>query len=309
MSLVTTLRDQQLGALGETDIDALSPWLARKLMDDINAVGQEVYAKGPAQWWREVEKGDTLLAPVTLSSVTVTANSKALSAAGLTTRMHGATVQCSGQSTQNRIFQTGALTWEFLFPHTGTTAANATLTVYHDCLNLTDSVLRIIRPVLIRGVWELQPVESPADLQMAAWYRYPSHNDFLPRGYPVSGWDRQSATPTHYYVDSTQLYGGSYVPQIRVNPLPDAQYSLSWLQRDKFSKIESWNDTRTTIVPHEFNESVLIPLLLARLTRLGNFQGNVEETIRQATVATELLATLSEVQEQKDVVVDVSNQW
>lgn len=307
MALITDLRLQQLGAIGETDYAAISPWLQAKLLNDLNSVCEEIYGLGPAQWWAEYQAGETILAPVTLTGMTVTNGLKTFSGSGLTSRMHGATVQVSGQSTQNRIFQTGASTWELLMPHQGTTTSSAQITVYHDCLNLTDTTLRVIRPVMIEGLWELLPVDSAADLRQPAWYRYPSHNIVpMGSGYPATGWDRQAATPTQYYVDNTQLYGGAFIPQLRLNPLPDATYQISWQERQKFSKVADWTDTRSYIIPHAYHESVLIPLLLEKLMRMPSFMGDKDTAAADAAKARTVLAALSDVQEERDVMISVA---
>lgn len=309
MSLITDIRYQQLGQLGETDPTALSPWLLQKLLDDCNRVGQHLFLNGPAQWWAEEPRGESIAAPVTVSSVTLTAGSKVVSAAGLTSSMHGCTVQCSGQNTQNRVFQTGASTYGLLMPHNGGTVSNGTMTVWNDCINLTDSSLVIIRPVMLAGLWELLPATNQGDLQSSPWRTFWSHEPQPRGGYPVSGYDRQAATPRQYLVDNSQLYDGGFVPQIRLNPMPDAQYQINWQQRRKFTKITAWTDTRTHIIPADYTESVYIPLVLERLVSLPQFQGSKDAVMADADDARTIMQALSDVQEERDIFVETRGAW
>jgi hypothetical protein len=312
MAIVQDCRTLILDALGESSITDLRAGLQARLLVDLNAVMQEIYGMNPGKWWAEKENGETLLAPVTLSSMTVTAASKSFSGSGLTARMHGCTVSVSGQTTQNRIFQTGASTWEFLMPHDGSTASNATITVYHDCLNLPDASMQIIRPVILERFWELLPVDDSSGLRLPSWVVFPSHDTFSSdSSYPANGWDRSYGTPSHYYVDKAQLYGGTWVLQIRVNPMPNVAYQLRWREKATFTAIASFADTRTVLIPKSYEASILYPLIYERLMDLPNFQLDKQVTADRALGARRMLAELSHTQTPSDVFINSSeaNSW
>lgn len=309
MALVEDIRTAMMEAIGERTFASIPAERQAVLLTKLNATCQKIYGLSPGSWWNEGPAGDLLLAPVTLSSMTVTQGSRDFSGSGLTSRMNGCTVMVSGQAMQNRIFEVGSGTWKFLVPHEGSTVANATITVYHDCLNLTDTAITITRPVMMAGRWELLPVKTAAELQLPGYFISTHNSRPSGSGYPVSGWDRQAATPQFYYVDGAQLYGGSYVTQIRVNPMPDVQYPITWFQRDKFTRITSWSDTRTTIIPHDYHDSVLIPLLKASLMQLPGFQGSKDDAVEDAAEAMRMLAELSRPQELMDVYVEVGDNW
>lgn len=297
-SLIESIRDQQFLALGE-DISSIEAALLARLLNDLNAVGQALYTQGPGSWWGEGPQGDRLRAPTSLSSVTSTDGSKTIACASFAAWMNGCTVNFNGE--WNRIFQTGASTWELLIPANVTTAAGS-LIVYHDCLNLTDTSIALSR-VILDGYGELANANNVADLEQTLC-RSVSFG-IPPAQYLPSWWwgglDRQIDIPRQYAIDGTQLYGGSWVTQIRVNPLPDKSFAIHWTQREKFAKVTSWADTRTSIVPHDYHESVFLPLVLEKLLKHPSFEGDKDEIRTDAARAREIMETLSKPQQDRKV--------
>jgi hypothetical protein len=301
MSLIGNIRARQLSQIGidHTNIASTPDIPAAQLqalMADINAVGQYVFTHGPGAWWGEGPAGDRLKAPTTLT-VGTTADSKTITGSFLT-YMHGCTVRLAGE--WNRIFQTGVSTWQLMIPAVATNAS-ASMVVYHDCLNLTDTSI-VISHVMLDGYGYLQPANSLADLEVPLWYGFSPHAGSQPQ-LSYSAWtvERQVDIPRQFAIDGTQLYGGSYVTQIRFNPLPNSAYALHWMQREKFSKVTAWSDSRTTIVPHDYTESVFIPLVLERLLGHPAFEGDKDVIREQANLARDIMQTLSRPQERRDV--------
>lgn len=302
-TLILEIRAQQLSQIGidhDEPIDPdMPPAQLKRLMNDINAVGQWLFLNAPASWFHEKPKGSRFRAPQTLSSVTTTDGSKVIACVSFAEYMHGCTVRLFDE--WNRIFQTGASTWELMIPANQTTAAG-TLTLYHDCLNLTDASIAINR-VILDDYWELQPANNVADLEIPFWNSLTTTVTPPQVAYGPFGRDRQIDTPRQYGLESSQLYGGSYVPLLRVNPLPNSAYPLHWQERQKFTKVASWDDSRTTIVPHEYHESIFMPLVLERLALDPGFQGDKASLVAQGNQARADLAILSAPQ-RKPVRVD-----
>lgn len=301
MSVIGDVRARQLSQIGidHSNISSLPDIPAAQiqaLMADINAVGQYVYTAGPGAWWGEGPAGDRIKAPATLT-VGTTADSKTVTGSFLT-YMHGCTVYLAGE--WNRVFQTAASTWQLLFPAAATNAA-ASAVVYHDCLNLTDTSISISH-VNLDGYGYLLPANSTADIEVPLWYGFTPRAGMQPQ-VSYSAWtvERQVDIPRQYAIDGTQLYGGSYITQIRFNPLPNATYALHWTQKEKFTKVTAWSDSRTTIIPHEYTESVFIPLVLERLLGHPAFEGDKDVIREQANLAREIMQTLSRPQERRDV--------
>lgn len=285
MSLLTDIREQQFLQIGE-DVDSIEARSLARLLNDINSTAQSLYSSaGAGAFWGEGPQGNRLKAPATLT-VGLTVDSKTVTGS-FSAYMHGCSVQVGGE--WNRLFQTGASTWELLIPAAATNAA-ALMIVYHDCLNLTDASIAISR-LILDGYGELGVVNNLADLETPGWSSFTV-------GRPVLPWwrDREIDTPRQYAIDGTMLYGGSFIAQIRFNPVPDKAYAVHWTQREKFSKIASWADTRTTIIPHDYHESVFIPLVLEKLLKHPGFEGDKDAIEGEATLAREIMTTLSEPQ-------------
>lgn len=293
MSLISDIRDQQLLQIGE-DVSSMDDALSARLMGDINAVGQYLFSHGPGSWWGEGPQGDRLKAPATVT-VGTTEASKTVTGS-FSTYMHGCTVRLAGE--WNRIFQTAVSTWELMIPAAATNAS-ASMVVYHDCLNLTDSSITLSH-VMLDGYGYLEPANSNADLEVPLWYGFTPN---APTRLSHSAWtiERQVDIPRQYGIDGTQLYGGSFVAQIRVNPLPNTAYAIHWTQKEKFSKVADWADTRTTLIPHEYTESVFIPLVLEKLLKHPGFEGDKDVIREEANLAREIMQTLSRPQERRDV--------
>jgi hypothetical protein len=298
MSLIGTIRARQLSQLGIDHIDVgttpdMPPAKLSALMDDINAVAQHLFLNGPGAFWGEGPQGDRLRAPATLSAVTSTDGSKTVACASFAAYMHGCTIRFNGE--WNRLFQTGASIWELMIP-SNVTSSSGTMVVYHDCLNLTDTSLALSK-VILDNYWELDPVNNLADLEIPFW------NSLTVKVTPPSvsfgpwGRDRQIDTPRQYGIDGTQLYGGSYVTQLRVNPLPNAAYPIHWTQREKFNKVTAWSDARTVIIPHGYDESVFIPLVLERLLGRADFEGDKAVIAADADRARKVMEDLSAPQQ------------
>lgn len=293
MALITDIRAQQFLQIGE-EVASIDAALLARLMNDINAVGQYLFTTGPGSWWQESPSGDRLKAPATLT-VGTTANDRTVTGS-FSAYMHGCTVRLAGE--WNRIFQTGASTWQLLVPAVATNAA-ASMVVYHDCLNLTDTSI-VISDVLLDGYGHLQPANSVTDLEIPMWYGFtPSPTTQIQFG----AWtvERQVDIPRQFAIDGTQLHGGSFVAQIRVNPLPNSAYAIKWTQREKFAKVTDWADTRTTIIPHEYTESVFIPLVLEKLLKHPAFEGDKDVIREEANLARDIMETLSRPQFRRDV--------
>ncbi len=310
MSLIGTLRARQLSQLGidHVDIGTVPDMPAAKLMalmNDINAVAQDLFLSGPGVFWGEGPKGNRLKAPAALSAVTSTDGSNTVACASFAAYMHGCTVRFNGE--WNRLFQTGASTWELMVP-ANVTSASGTMTVYHDCLNLTDSSLMLSK-VILDNYWELDPVNNLAELEIPFWNSLtvritPPQVSFGPWGR-----DRQIDTPRAYGIDGTQLYSGEFVTQIRVNPLPNAAYPIHWTQREKFTKVTAWSDARTVLIPHGYDESVFIPLVLERLVSRADFEGDKAAIVADADRARKVMTDLSNPQQQLHVRFGIRGVW
>lgn len=258
MSLVTDIRDDLLGLLRATAANADAATLAR-VLNDINAAVQRVYELGP-DFWSVTSSGAQVRAPVSLTGLTLANGETTLSGGSFATWMHGCTVQLAGEEQQNEIRQTGASTYALAVPYQGSSTAAGTGTVYHDAINLAATVTKIEPPVYIPGKWELIPAESPRDQYEPNYWttdhgrRRGSHASFL--------WDteKDTGTPEIYQLERNLTYENAITARLRLAPLPDAAYALKYRQRHAAYRVTSLSDTVANLVPHGYNETLLLPI-------------------------------------------------
>lgn len=304
-AILPRLREQQFGHLGYNDTafvtppTGIDPWLVQRLMDDINAVAQRIFA-ATVNFWATEGNGAFLPAPFTsvVADGAFVQGAKTITITGLTSAMHGCTCRLSGSNIFNQILQTGASTYALLYPHDGATTATGSITVYYDAIQLTTAA-KIVRPVVCENFNELDPATSEAEMRAPA-YLWQRHDGNRMGSYPLGSSQRDTGTPIKYFIESSKLYTGAQQPRMRVYPMPDQPLSITWRQITKFAPVAAWTDTRESVVPLDFHESIFIPLLMAKLTKLAQFQGDVTRTLEAAGEAEAMLRSISKPQVHKD---------
>ena len=146
---LTVLRAAQelLGLVGLSNISAAPAALRGRILNDINAAMQKVWAKAP-KWWSEDTLGFDVFAPVTLAGMTFTNGSKTIGGT-LPSWAVGCTVLLGDDRFQNQI----ASAIELVHPHNGSTRAGAgTGIIYGDCIAVASDnaeIMPISRNVMV----------------------------------------------------------------------------------------------------------------------------------------------------------------
>lgn len=312
MSLITTLRDDLLGLAGHENPQHAPKSVLERILSDINAVGQRLATDAPSDWWTMQDGGQRIYAPTALTGLTLTQNSKVISGAGLQSWMHGCCVQLAGETPQNYLIQTGANSWQLLTPYDGASTGSGTGTVYHDAINLDETSVTIERP-MIENEWELTPLDDKAQLR---WNYYTSpplghyRGDHAAQsGYPMPAWNREVGTPASYLLEQNPAYDGRVTVRIRLHPLPDAIYKLTYRQRLTFTPVTSFADNRTQIVPHRYHDLIFLPLVRKKFSAHSSFTGNLQLTLNDAREAESKLEALCRPQRHKDNIINMEGGW
>ena len=239
----------------------------------INGALQEFYASGPA-WKRKGTRGFMLRAPVTVQA-SVTHGSDEIDF-GLTWQdaFAGCTVAIAGAATDNELLGSESENI-LLLPHDGP-GGTVSVVVLGDCVNLADDVHTVLAPVMIVGGPQLSAVPGKAYLQL----RSPSETDYgrhlLVPGARIST-DRKSqstGTPQLYCVETdVEDPYASPVLRLRVSPAPNADIQVTHEARLKVPRFTTADLATRTVgqpypnlpVPHDFAESILLPIAAKRL--------------------------------------------
>jgi hypothetical protein len=266
----------------------------------INAAMQFLFANhGP--WTRRGTHGFLLHAPTT-ASVAATYGSTGIEfPEGWQDWFEGCACQIQGASTENRLRgideETGEITLEL--PHDGTTGTT-TITLYHDSLTLPLEIGEVLAPVCIKGAAMLAPVPSVSHLPgytVDSWEDYGMEDHRVTRFPSLPRIATTTGIPQRYCVDSHQHTPYS-TPRfrLRIFPAPATASLLEARVRYAVPVFRLDSDTNSALpIPHDYAESVLVPVCEKHLTRSPFFRNDsarqgIEDAYAQAVT---MLRTLN----------------
>lgn len=312
--VVAEVLDSMFGVQDQSRLPDSS--LLNRVLYDINAVRQSIWCGNRTEWLIRGRDAETLRAPSVQTGVTLTAGARTLSGGAFAAWMDGCTCQCAGEPVQNRIVQTAVSTWTLEAPFRGTTTAVGTITVYADVLTLAAAIRSVDRPVELEGIHELQPMRNAANLRRSAWptYGFPGYTaNFDYRdlgGYITLSGPRTARTPLTYLIEAALLYGGATVLRIRIDPMPDIEYTLRWNQCKLPAAITDVTDTTSSLTPHAVEESTFLPLLRDRLKSHPSFSGDKAEIAKDASLARDsIMNAIAIGRRHLDSYIDASESW
>lgn len=310
MSVVTDARDDLLGLIGIEDVSQANTPALTRILKDIRATQQEIYSLSP-DFWSKDDAGEALRAPTSLTGLGLTNGSRVITGAGLATWMHGCTVRLDGESFDNQIVVTALNTYGLLVPFQGTTTASGTGTVYHDALNLANTITSVRPPVILEGEMELYPLSGKRDFQGFGAGGVSVYADGQPVrvSYPALSDRKEVDTPIGYLVEQNVQYTGVTTARLRFYPMPNAAYVLRFEVRTAPSPVTGLDDARTQLAPHGYEESIFMPLLRARFAGWVHFEGDKEQIAKDEATARQLLANLSRKQEHHDSYISSAGGW
>lgn len=243
--------------------------LQTRVLAEFNAVLQHIYSLLPDTFWRESEpRSEAIRAPQTIT-VSVTAGSKAItfSSPSWDASWTGCTLIIGGDPIQNILVHDVSASPTLHKAYAGTTGSQ-TATLYHDAITLPDAE-EVLSPVMLDDHWELVPMRSQRHFNM---------EDGLTRGratpgyiFPLAAQEREIRTPSGFLIVPAQTYLGSTFLRMRLTALPDTAYTMTYRVKGCApARVTTLADTRTWLVPHDYVESILLPMLRFRLAAHPN---------------------------------------
>lgn len=299
MPAITTIRDDILGMMSLESLDHGPAGLQTRILNDTNAVLQEIYTMLPKQWWMEDARSERVRAPTTVS-LTVTQNSKVITFAGYdSTWQGGCSIVIDGDPKQNRLITDAGASVTLQKPYSGSSGAKSAV-VYQDVVNCGSEVEAVLSPVVIENHGELIPCAHERDLQMhdPSGSASSTNHGSRPGGLFPLDWNTKAIdVPSAFLIERHTLYSTSLTtPRIRFSTLPDQELVVNFrvkLTGLPAARVASMNDTRDYLVPFQYTESVLLPLVRERFSSWPSFTGDTQRIDKDAEKARQILVKLN----------------
>jgi hypothetical protein len=270
MPAASDIRDDLLGLLGLESIDHAPPGTSARMLSDLNGALQQINTLAPDSFFSQEPLGFLVRAPTTVT-VSVTAQSQAITITGWAAWMAGCTIVIAGDANQNVILTSASASKTLLKPYMGSTNAAASAIVYQDVIAPGDNVKQIIAPVMVEGYWELVPVPHERHRQI---FDASAMNGLSPAIYPLLFSRRPIQVPTGYLIENQATYLGYRNPVLRLSSLPDQNLVVSMGVEQTAPHITGWDDTRTWLVPYGYSDSILKPIVRYKFASWPHFTGN-----------------------------------
>jgi hypothetical protein len=198
-------------------------------MDDVlgvmNSGLQEYFELSPTEV-REDNLGAYLNAPTSVTLSVTNGSTTISSFTGYASWMLGCTIRLFGDTQDNEVTSSTQLARPFM----GSTSSSVAATVFGDAVQLDGTVGKVMDPVSVPNQIPLWPCTNRMDFCRMAGYPIVTNTDGTAYGYPFFWLVQKSISrPLVWYLESAYLANQSYVPRrIRVAPMPDQAYSLSY---------------------------------------------------------------------------------
>lgn len=263
----------------------------------MNAALQPIYRRGPSEM-REQNLGAYIHGPTTVLVDVTNGLSTIANLTPYSSWMLGCTIRVGGDQQDNEVTSSTLLAR----PYVGSTATGVSAIVYGDAVQLDATVGKVMDPVSLPNQTPLVPCTNRMTFMMLAGYPLVTNSDGSAYGYPFFWFVRKNVSrPLFWFLEGAYNSALSYVPRrIRVAPMPDMAYSLSYRAAMNPPVITSANidngdhttDPNVQIpIPDAFTESIFFPLARQRMSGLAQFKnsGTLPEITRAAKEAMVML--------------------
>lgn len=259
----------------------------------INGAMQEMFDSS-SLWIRQAKRGTILNAPATVNiALTNGSTAGVIDLADWQDWFAGCTLIVSGSSYDNRITN-AERNVVLMLPHEGATGT-VPCTIYHDSVSLATDVLGVLSPVRIdrRDIFPSETLDSftsrSSEKDFGFSRQYSGHRiapqasqtSGMPLTYDVVAWSPSATTAP--------------ASRLRLYPAPDKAYSLDYEVKLLPPAVTSLTSTDTLPVPHQWIDSIFLPIAEKRLSASPFWAGVIGRDALAAnyTQALELLRSAS----------------
>lgn len=268
-------RDDVLGLIGIGDAAHADTAVLTRILSDQNRTLQVIWTMLP-QFWSEDNDGELLPAPVSFSGLTLTHGGKSFTGGSFTTAQIGRTVRITGDENDNEL----ATTTSLVRPYLGPSTAAGSGTIYGDCITLGTSIIGVLAPVILQGEHELVPLRGHRDLRIfsATSGHYAKDEGFTRQHYTVAD-PREINTPVGYLVRPVLIANVTQL-RLRVAPLPDRDYVVTFEKRTSCPRVTALNST-VIPMPQDLAESVFLPIFRHKFSTWKHFPESSRKTVKE----------------------------
>lgn len=274
----------------------------------------EIYSRAPTTWISEVNRAEVVKAPTTVT-LTVTQDAKNITFAGYQSWMLDCTIVIGVDPSQNQLTIDGASTVSLVKPYNGTSGTVSAI-VYHDSIDLGTDVFRIGSPVTLDQRWELRPMDTVRDMQIAQPGIFQGIGPYYGSGYggyanirnvsnTVRTTSKQIATPVAFRTARAYSYNVAQTTRLSLSALPSQRFTINYPAQVAGLISDISDTTRPEYLPFGNDETIFVPW--AR----WNFADNQHVTVNKADLkpafdaATAMLKTF-DVQPYKEDFIQMS---
>jgi hypothetical protein len=259
----------------------------------MNGAMQEMFDSS-SLWLRQTKRGAILKAPATVNIALTNGSTAGVIDAGVWQDWFaGCTLIVSGSEYDNRITN-AERNVVLMLPHEGA-SGTFPCTIYQDSVALATDVLGVFSPVRIdrRDIFPSETLDaftSRSSEKDFGFSRQYSGNRIAPQAASTAGrpltYDVVSWSPSSTTAPASR---------IRLYPAPDKAYSLDYEAKLLPPAITSLASTDTLPVPHQWIDSIFLPIAEKRLSASPFWQGIIGRDMLAAnyTQALELLRSAS----------------
>lgn len=236
----------------------------------LNEALQQIFSKS-VPWSRSDSRGEWMHAPMVVPiTVTRGSTSATIAVEDWQSWFAGCIIRITGASIDNQI-RNDSRTVVLKFPHDGE-SGTVDATVYHSSVTIGTDAFRVGQPVKFRGE-PLTPVTS-----IGSSVRFPSENDYgfhRHVGALVAAAANTTGEPQFY--ESETWLPASGAPRLRLNifPAPSADGFLEYETSLRAPSISDISATTTLPIPHDYVESLLLPVAVKKLRSCPFWAGMV----------------------------------
>ena len=263
------------------------------ILGAINGAMQEMFDSS-SLWIRQAKRGSILKAPATVNiALTNGSTAGVIDLADWQDWFAGCTLIVSGSSYDNRITN-AERNVVLMLPHEGATGT-VPCTIYHDSVSLATDVMGVLSPVRIdrRDIFPSETLDaftSRSSEKDFGFSRQYSGNRVAPQASSTAGrpltYDVVSWSPSSTTAPASR---------IRLYPAPDKAYSMDYEVKLLPPAVTSLTSTDTLPVPHQWIDSIFLPIAEKRLSASPFWAGVIGRDALAAnyTQALELLRSAS----------------
>lgn len=295
MSVASQVSDDLLDALGLENWDHAPASLSRRGLAALNQTLQQIYAVLPDDFWsRKPIRAETIHEPTTIS-VNVSPDSKEIEfGAGWEDWMKGCTIVIAGDAVQNRLVSDDDPEVTLWQDYQGSGDGTTTAIIYQDRIHVPDAE-EILGPVILQGHWELSPVQHERHRQ-ASNARAMSHGSkpsYAKNLFPLTSSERVIGVPQSYLIQPFAEYQSGARLSLLLDALPNIRYSLTMeVKAVAPSRVTTWEDPRSYLVPHNYTESILLPMVRFSMASHPSFPRRQQDLKPDFDAATKILQSL-----------------